>query len=188
MLLPLIMWYLSNSSYCINFDAAPTTLKNNNNLCVNNYLFADFEKLVVEEETIPIDMVKRFVKLPQSDDMFRNSTRFVGKFVSSKKGYKFFYIKQWNGEQAHSIFITYNLRNQQINIKKILTSCSICLGRKLDIYVGFGVNNDSFQLYYHTVRKEKSKPTFEELDIKKQELWKMNKDGYFFRYNPCWRR
>jgi|GEM_PF-1632038 len=142
----------------------------------NNTGFADLEKRVKNEQEVPLDMFKKFIRLDRPE-LYSKQSRFTGKEVRYGANYTLFYIRQGDGQMAHEIIVSFNKQHEQVDAKAFLYFCDPCQKTRVAFFSFSGGkgNNDFNVRYYLSIGREMPDP--DRIKIIKREKWHVSDEG-----------
>ncbi|RZK14840.1 MAG: hypothetical protein EOO43_15800, partial [Flavobacterium sp.] len=136
--------------------------------------FAQFEELVKNEEDIPIQYLKTYVKGLDSS-LLDPTSKFTGKNLIHSGDYRLFHIQQGSGGYGNAILISYqNASDKQIDVKVFLSYCEVC-PRNYNSTIIFPsiAANFLFMVKYYEPSTSKAMPDPNTIEIIKSEKWIM---------------
>lgn len=136
--------------------------------------FADFVKLVKDEEKIPWQVFKKFVRI-DDPELYCQQCGYTGKVVRYGANYTLLYLKQGDGHRAHETIVTYNKQHEQVDAKAFLYFCDPCPKTRVG-YFSFVSGNKDFEIkYYLSIGNEMPDP--DRIKVLKRERWHITEEG-----------
>lgn len=152
------------------------------NIIDDSLAFLLFEKQVRNEDTISLDIIRRFVNLKDSTT-FNSNSKYMGKSDAIRSNYKFFYIKQGYKENGTHILLTFNPKNNKIiDQKNIIAYCNPCKTNALESTISFSSRSDELIeviIEYLKPTESKAMPLFNDPNLVKRETWIVDTKGFF---------